>query len=396
MVKIISNSKQYCYIMSLNDGRRGRREETRLTQGEKGYLESGDPGTYRESRLEDNITKKADRVPDRFECLFEDIELLRENGYFTGEVWGETWIDLFGLDALTGERWQDSVHVAVERFGMRLGEMARRLMIIPRGMDQQGLFTDLVMGFVQGVFPQNNPNNLERLANDIEYKAEQVRAEQKRAANTFYSFKETASDHFEQINELLKNNGIAEPKGYHARIVGEHCKEHGIGQVTEQVVMDVIETERLIERQKLDEICRATVEKIEAAEWDGVDVTDVLRSAHDSNNGHESVTTDDIAGRVDEPHNRVNKIGKYLAGKDGEVGEQLDAPIVELDRTGGFNHWQWSLTAYGQVVQNHLCHDNIEIVQAARSATENPPSPTIDSPDSLVHKVLDELDLADD
>ena len=65
-----------------------------LSNKQRKYLIEGDPSKYSEATLDRQLADRSQKIPDRFECLFEDIALLNENGYIQENFDEENWQEL--------------------------------------------------------------------------------------------------------------------------------------------------------------------------------------------------------------------------------------------------------------------------------------------------------------
>lgn len=71
----------------------------RLIKREQKYLETGEaPGSYRNHELEKLVEEKVSKLPNRFQHLSKDIELLSQEGYLDVETWADGWLELLDVD----------------------------------------------------------------------------------------------------------------------------------------------------------------------------------------------------------------------------------------------------------------------------------------------------------
>lgn len=172
--------------MSGNDSAAGKhgRPAYALTERERHYLQTGDPGTYRESKMQTRIEDKVEDLGHRIDHLLSDIRLLHGNGYLEEDTWGDTWEGFIGFeesehtpknslrdmrsllaegedptpadiaDACTlgpkpGKFREFSAPEAVSR---DVGRMLFRVMLTPDGVNQETLLKDMGWGFIEGLY----------------------------------------------------------------------------------------------------------------------------------------------------------------------------------------------------------------------------------------------------
>lgn len=112
----------------------------RLTENERKYVETGEiSNSYRPSQMETRVQEKINLLPARIRSLFDDIELLSEEGYLDVNGWAHGWLDLLNIqqpmhqDKLKRSftRFSDEegyqVATAPDEFGYSLGIMLDEL-----------------------------------------------------------------------------------------------------------------------------------------------------------------------------------------------------------------------------------------------------------------------------
>jgi hypothetical protein len=175
------------------DSKRGRPAYT-LTPAERKYLQTGDPGSYRESRLEDNIQDKVESLGQRVNDLVADVEALGDAGYLDSDntAWKKGWLQLMGFGESGGDDngkaiLADAIYefsdiksaddAAIEQavqyanhaegttystsspleFGKDLGRLSRQLMVYPNTTDRDEILRDLIWGFINGSYISHRP-----------------------------------------------------------------------------------------------------------------------------------------------------------------------------------------------------------------------------------------------
>lgn len=138
-----------------------------LSEKEGLHLRSGDDGEERDSRFKTRIEEKVGRLPERFETLYADIELLFDGGYLDPETWAEPWMQWhFGEDPTRqdlatayGDPGGGSVESPSTTLGREFGCLARRIMLLPHPdyRAEQEVWQDLIWGFIQGVHFDHRP-----------------------------------------------------------------------------------------------------------------------------------------------------------------------------------------------------------------------------------------------
>ncbi|MHB9285953.1 hypothetical protein ACKVMT_02805 [Halobacteriales archaeon Cl-PHB] len=115
--------------------------------------------------MEHRVTEKVERLPARFEHLFEDVELLESrfqegSNLLATEAGTQAWLELMGLEGATGREVEDAMSPgrgspgsAPAEFGAKLGRTVGRLMRWPTSNDSTAvdIMAELVWGFLRGL-----------------------------------------------------------------------------------------------------------------------------------------------------------------------------------------------------------------------------------------------------
>ncbi|WP_435153006.1 hypothetical protein [Haladaptatus sp. DFWS20] len=168
------------------DTKKRGRKAYHLSESQRVYLETGDTGTYRESRVREDITTKVNRLATRLNLLCEDVRLLANgvtnlgsmdaehdetdehvfdvrDGFLTPDTWLDGWLQLLGIEGrpsaeeLASELTSTPAPGGQSRatvFGAKLGAMVRRMMLFPniRDVEQSDIAADVIWGVFTGLW----------------------------------------------------------------------------------------------------------------------------------------------------------------------------------------------------------------------------------------------------
>jgi hypothetical protein len=358
----------------------------RLTEKERTYLETGEPpGTYTPAEIEQRIEEKIELISDRFEHLSNDVELLREEGYLDVESWASGWLELMDVE-LPEAAADDGLRDAFTRkssekewythatppgeFGYEVGDMLYHLMLLPRGVNREDVYLDLAWGVVQGIYWFTDEHTYEGIKRLEERSQRKLKADDR--LSQFADFAEQMGDLGDEIDdrieEILKSEGIEPTPGLVREIHNEAENEReelpfmvwGSGEeaiveaYTPELVNEVIEEKRILEKRQMREIVEDDAELLDEKAG-SPSARAVLLDLLESENEVDS--SGEVASRLNENKDwtsRVTTVARDLAGvKNGNAGWKHrdiwdDRPVVEGDRDG------WKTTAYGEVVAEYL------------------------------------------
>lgn len=185
-------------------------EQRSLAEMEQQFLLAGNPGTARSSGMEDRIPDKAQKLPDRFQQLVDDISLLYYHGYLE-DAEDEIWDDLLSISNRSQVvREPPIVRTASQRSGPEL-DLGLEIGSILRFIHEEPVPTELVWGIIIGLVGESDRNwereagNLVELFGELEdyYEARLVSAG--REAHEDDGFQEER----DTIRELLREQGFA-------------------------------------------------------------------------------------------------------------------------------------------------------------------------------------------
>jgi hypothetical protein len=366
---------------------------------------------YTPKELEKRVRKRVNLLPNRFEALFNDIELLSENGYLDAGLWGDNWCDL--LD--TGRPTSNEKSPAVT-FGRRLGSMASRVVRQSSNIERGDVLTDLAWGFMQGIGPQSpggltNNRFTDECAEKIGERANNATALYVQGVENITRRNSQESENVTTENELLREFlevQEIEPKDWLIGAVRDDIKrENGIKDVratplseTVDSVEDAIAREHvqrivnendLLKKQRLLDSIEWSREQVENIERDGISATEVLLNVPPK----DTVTTREISEQVDTenlPHVPVITLGEYLSNNHEIDGEGWDRPeVFDIDpNADNYTRQEWNLRPYGQILKHHI---------QTRAEFPELPHPTLresrplrDLPEDIIEAALDDLD----
>lgn len=163
-----------------------------LTNAQRRYLKTGDPGTDTSSNMEARIQDKVDHLGDRIDHLLADVNLLYSKEYLTEESWKDAWAGLMGfasspVEPETRRKWirehadsadspsesdvadacrassPDSIRRPISaptEFGRDLGKFAQQLMLAPGDVEHDEVLQELAYGFIEGLYVDHRPAGL--------------------------------------------------------------------------------------------------------------------------------------------------------------------------------------------------------------------------------------------
>lgn len=186
-----SSSPSSFHIMSpdeLPSDKHGRPSYT-LTNSQRRYLKTGDPGTQSKSQMEARIQDKIELLGDRIEHLLADVELLHSQDYLSEDYWEEALLGLLGFEEspvspTTRRKWvkefaetpdnprnsdiQGAYEVSSPNGSKRpisgpselsrdFGIFAREILLTPPDVEQDEVLEDMAYGFVEGLYFDHRP-----------------------------------------------------------------------------------------------------------------------------------------------------------------------------------------------------------------------------------------------
>ena len=295
-----------------------------LSQQQVEFLRTGDSGTYRPSNLETDIEDKVDELPERLETLFLDIELLYEEGYLNPDTWGAPWMRWHFGEQSTRRELADAYPSSPEDFteslptnlGQRLGQLARRLVLLPDpdNQEEQDVMQDLIWGFISGVcFDHRRAGDVsgefrkahtDEILEGIRKRAATAAADDdarhKRMAEQTLKTQIQREGTRQRIETLLEAHGV-EPGDWVVDKIREHIWDRysdtdlisgasysddwsPTDHITEELVADIVETDRLVEKQQIRTYLAEDAERIDGRSWRGVETSLLCRTTERPDN----------------------------------------------------------------------------------------------------------------
>ena len=362
------------YMSENNSGGPERIIGYRLSLQEKAYLRSGDTGSYTPSRLDESIEKKVNYLPERFEALFEDIELLNEAERLDDEKWEGELTELLdtenkGLYEKTGS---DGVpyefDLSPRQFGEQLGRMVDRLMLYPSDSPMVWIQTELAWGFIESICLGETKfwgggDDTERraimelvISNIVEEHERREKKNQAEAESTQSLLAESDEVH-RKIRAALEQEGVDPPTWLVLRIENSIRRFRRTGPDTEpsfaekftpEAIQATYKKDRLPEKHRMIELFRDDRDHLRSIEWDDLVVADIIEHIPMD----EDISTRSLSELVDSDSlSAVARTGTYLAGEDELNQEDLiERPIIDLHRENGdiYTEWVWGFTTYGR------------------------------------------------
>lgn len=268
----------------------------RLNGSERAYLEGREEDLRKSYRKrpgipDDRSTDKAELLPERFEELFQDVQLLNDAGYLDSKIWRDSRIRLFDArnhsyqdesftyapprKTVTGGTSPNSS--AAEKWGRRLGGTVSHQVPSLNEPHGEEARREVIWGFMQGMFQQNPHEQCtlepvratsqvlaERASNEIEFHDE---ADHRSQQNFEHSVKVGEKIH-DDIERVIEEAGIVpadwmirRTKQYLAAVFkaplevidwkvtdDEHPTDEGVSQ---ELILDIVQEYRLPQKQRL-------------------------------------------------------------------------------------------------------------------------------------------------
>ena len=189
----------------------------RLIEREQKYLETGEaPGSYRNHELEQLVEEKVSKLPERFQQLSDDIEILKQEGYLDVDPWAEEWLELLGVDAPMADRSLEDefTYSSSEEdyrlttppadFGHDVGVMVGRLMLYPQAVGQEDVLLDLAWGFLRGLYWTADESMHDSLKT-LEERSQRKRTASEQASRGFKILRRRLESTEERINGSIES-----------------------------------------------------------------------------------------------------------------------------------------------------------------------------------------------
>jgi len=384
----------------------------RLIKTERHFAERGEvppDSSWRPSQLEDNVVEKVELLPQRFETLLDDIELLYENGYLGPEHFGDALLELFEIKedddlasqftySVTGRQLKNSGSV---EFGRKLGRMVSQLLLFPTGLERDEVRADVVWGFMEGIGGYRAPEDGSFTAKCTERHQRRIKrkAEHKPPVEDIKQLRERLTKQRErernQIREILNARGVEPTNLIIDRVRHDLFDREGMnspvrrmagmdtleeGDTTPERVGEILKKGRWEEKQAAMNYLQDGAEIFESTTWDSTAAIEVLTEIPEGKN-----TCRQIAEGMDPNATTVAKLGLFLSAEAEIDGEKWDGPpATRVSRSDGRSPARWVLEtkAFGEAITRY----------AKAGETMRAMGPFYCVGDSLVEKMLNELD----
>lgn len=366
-----------------------------LSVSERRYLEHGELGSYRTAtELVERIEKKMDDLPARIDSLHRDVELISRGDpeaygfidnqserpdpqFFTFKRWGDGWLELMGFEDAQpsqAELLHELRHQppagkppqsAPADFGMKLGQLARRLMLCPDlpgdDVSPKQMCQEIVWGFIRGCYLADLPafasrdrwyENGEELAEMIEQRTQEMgdlKADQRKAMQPTVEPLQKLPDVFEYIDTVLADNGLQGDwiEERTKNLVVEHyglenlltCEQPLSELLPEAELLDLVEDHRVAEHQSLREQLASDADCLRNRSYQRLKAEDVFETIFPTSPKTNRELRDELDLQARDT--RPAKIAKDLAGRDWD-----SVPLLTETEAG------WQLTDYGRALGN--------------------------------------------
>ena len=362
-----------------------------MSEDTKKYIETGETehSSYREFEFVDNIEKKIDRLPDRLELLYEDVELLK-NADRAAEMdvdrdkFRDCWLRIIGADDGFYDSYEELYEYSAAdedlrpssglvEFGRSLGCMANNLyMMNERKLSERW---DIVWGFIDGLCIsrgesfENATHRREVMDALIEFledrteeeaKIDRLLSSEKRRARRNRKEAErkivTVLEDVEgEINPIWIREAIEERKTQDGETPPEWYADEDWDvdeDITEEDIKKVIEEEEVKDKVHVLNKSREDIGELDGTEWRGVEAIELIRAVHRADKGRVS---SEVINR------EIHDLRSHYSDKNRkDYSRQI--PKLAEDLTG--DDWfrpifketegRWELTAYGKLVASRL------------------------------------------
>ena len=184
-------------------------EQRSLAEKEQQFLLAGDAGTASDTDMEDRIPDKAEKLPDRFQQLVDDISLLHYHGYLE-DAENEIWEGLLSISNRSQVvRESPIARTAQQRSGPEL-DLGFEIGSILRFIHDESVPAELVWGVIIGLVGESDRDwereagNLVELFGELEGYYESRLVSAGREAHEDDGFREERN----QIREILREQGF--------------------------------------------------------------------------------------------------------------------------------------------------------------------------------------------
>ena len=389
-----------------------------LSESERKYLETGGLGSYTHSNIVERIESKMNELPDRINSLHRDVELISKgdpNAYgvdadpsarsdpkfFTMDRWGGGWLELMGFEDEQTSKTEliqalqhhppagKSPRSAPADFGMKLGQLARRLMLCPNLPDgtitPKQIYQEVVWGFVRGCYLDNLQAFAPRehwyeagdeLATMIEHRTQEMgdlKANQRKDIQSSVESIQRLPEILEHIDKILKDNGLQGDwlKERIKNLMLEHydieellSRDEPVSELfPETEVIELVEKHQIEQHHVLRKHLISDVDQLRSQSYQGLNAETVFETIFSSapKSNREIRNELDLQARDTRPA----KIAKDLTGRGWD-----SVPLLTETEDG------WQLTDYGRAL-GHIMRE-----------TEKPKLARDDLPTELVTEAL--------
>jgi hypothetical protein len=371
--------------------KRGRRKEYRLTSRERNWADTGEAGTDRPSRLQKNIRDKRDLLDARFRDLFEDIEVLDREGYFEPQEWEDGWRDLmrigknrdlqeeFIFEPRHEPMWSST---PAFRFGKDLGEMVRQLMLYPQGIEDENVWSDLILGFIEELcftewddHPRIRGDYMESLLEKVKHKSEirfnEIATEEEEFFEKVYGGNNPREKLKEEIRDAISESGeipyeehrqirLLSSDIFHILAENQDSREPEMEEeITPTLVERVVDEHDLLIRRELSSKINQDIQNLRKIESNDIKGTDIIGNFPEVIG---TATSREIAlsiggsdGSVKKNLPEVVKLCLCLSDErdmDGLNWSSYNLLKRDIGSPDEYGKREWELTEYGKAVKS--------------------------------------------
>ena len=399
----------------------GPRENLRLSEKEREYLETGEvPGTYSQQNIESSVRDTVQKLPARIDVLAEDVELLDETSRKTipFEDWRDCWFEIIGLghnptqyEIEQGYTYSPSEETdyptsGLVEFGETLGQLANTFYLAEDKDEIYDGHVQMILGFVNGVTQMDggtgSGDHREKIIN---FTTQALTERSESLARIDDLTAENRSEHFENsekarkvIREVLDEEEIQPapaPVVIMEKAKGKYIDSSSIFEprkmrvgndvqikdvFTKETVLEIVEEEKLREKGAVFElISEEDFERVIDAHWHGVEAAEMIDLMFQSEK--DNMSSSEINDGLNSQKDYRKTIPKLTADLSGRESPWDERPLLQESRNG------WKLTNYGKAMAD--CFSKRAQIHGTDEVLPRYPS------EDLLEAAFEDLDLSE-
>lgn len=365
----------------------GPRENLRLSESEREYLETGEiPRTFSQQNIESCVRDTIQKLPARIDILAEDVELLDETSRETipFEDWRECWFEVIGLEHKPTQREIEQAYAyspsdetpyptsGLVEFGEILGRLANILYMPKDGDEIDEGHIQMILGFVNAIYSMEDgvgsadyrKNAIDFVTRELTERSETLAQIDTATAKNKMEYIEESKDNSEKARKKIKNilkKEEIEPTPSPMTVIEKAKKRHitssspfesmkyrigGDVQVedefTKETVLEIVEEENLCEKLAAWELIEDDFHRLIDTRWKGVEADEIIDKMFQ--NEKNNMSSGEINDALETQKDYSRMIAKLTADLCGRESPWDERPLIQKSGNG------WELTNYGKAV----------------------------------------------